>query len=302
PMTAQPGRIVPIVLARGTGTWLWPMSRAARPKQFLALVGENTLFQDTLLRLDRDPRYAAPIVVTNEDYRFLVAEQAQEAGVSLAAILLEPVQRNTAPAIAAAALFALADGLGRLVHVLPSDHRIRADDAYARALDIAEAAAGDGALVTFGIRPTEPATGFGYIEAGEALASGAHAVNRFVEKPGRAEAEAMLASGGYFWNSGMFLFDAAVFLEECERLAGDVLAAARAALAAARADLDFLRLDRPAFEAAPDISVDYAIFEKTARAAVVPADIAWSDLGSWDAVWKHGERDAAGNLARGPAM
>ena len=299
-MTSENGRIVPIVLAGGTGTRLWPMSRSAKPKQFLALIGDNTLFQNTLLRLKRDPRYSAPVVITNEDYRFLVAEQAQEIGVELAAILLEPAPRNTAPAIAAASIFVLENQAHQIIHVLPSDHLITVDDAYVRALDSAEAAARAGALVTFGIQPTEPATGFGYIEAGEPLESGAHAVTRFVEKPDLARAEKMLAAGGFFWNSGMFVFDAAVFLEECTTLAPDILAAARASVESAQADLDFLRLDRPSFEAAPSISVDYAIFEKTSRAAVVPAAITWSDMGSWDAVWKNGNRDASDNLAQGP--
>src|SRR5690606_28092312 len=173
-------------------------------------------------------RYSAPVVITNEDYRFLVAEQAQDIGAELAAILLEPAPRNTAPAIAAAAIFVLENQDHKLVHVLPSDHRITVDDAYARALDTAESAARDGALVTFGNHPTEPATGFGYIEAGDPLKSGAHAVTRFVEKPDLARAEEMLASGKFSWNSGMFVFDAAIFLEECNALAPTILAAAQA--------------------------------------------------------------------------
>lgn len=293
-------RIVPIVLAGGTGTRLWPISRTARPKQFLALVEENSLFQETLLRLKGDARYERPIIVTNEDYRFLVAEQAREVGVELASILLEPVVRNTAPAIAAAVIVGEERFPGQLFHVLPSDHLIVVDAAYTAALDCAERAARDGGIVTFGIKPTEPATGFGYVEAGAALPSGAHAVSRFVEKPVREKAEAMIAAGAFFWNSGMFLFKGAVFLDECEKLAGDILASAHAAVKAAKADLDFLRLDHDAFSAAPDISVDYAILEKTDQAVVVPADIHWSDLGSWDQVWKSGTRDEHGNLVRGP--
>lgn len=293
-------RIVPIVLAGGTGTRLWPISRTARPKQFLALMEENSLFQETLLRLKADPRYERPIVVTNEEYRFLVAEQAWEVGVELASILLEPVARNTAPAIAAAVMVGEDKFPDRLFHVLPSDHLICVDDAFVAALDTAERAAGDGGIVTFGIKPTEPATGFGYVEAGPVLESGAYAVSRFVEKPVREKAEAMIAAGGFSWNSGMFLFQSEVFLDECKRLAGDVHAAAKAAVEAAKADLDFLRLDQAAFSTAPEISVDYAILEKTDQAVVVPADIQWSDLGSWDQVWKSGARDAAGNLVRGP--
>ncbi len=276
------------------------MSRSSRPKQFLALLGEDSLFQDTLKRLASDPRYAAPLVVTNAEYRFLVAEQAQDVGIPLSGILLEPMARNTAPAIAAAVLFAARGDSTRIVHVLPSDHQIEIDAAYRAALDAAETAAGEGALVTFGIAPTEPATGFGYIEAGEQRVSGACAVTRFVEKPDAARAAEMIAAGNYFWNSGMFVFDAQTFLDQCRRFAPDVLSAAKGAVDAAVSDLDFLRLDAQAFSKAPDISVDYAIFEKTDRAVVVPAPIVWSDLGSWDAVWKSGKRDAKGNLGVGP--
>lgn len=292
--------IIPIILAGGTGTRLWPMSRTSRPKQFLALMEDNSLFQQTLERLAGDDRYGAPIVITNEDYRFLVAEQALEMGVELAAIILEPVARNTAPAIVAASLVAETLFEHSAVHVLPSDHQIVVDDIYKAAIDTAVTAARDGALVTFGITPTEPATGFGYIETGEKLPNGAHAVKRFVEKPNREAAEAMIAGRGYCWNSGMFIFETSAFIEECRQLAPDVVDAAEGAVAAARKDLDFLRLDREAFEKAPDISIDYAIFEKSNRVAVVPATIQWSDLGSWDAVWKSGEHDECGNLQRGP--
>lgn len=293
-------KIVPVILCGGKGTRLWPMSRSVRPKQFLPLTGDLSLFQKTLRRLDDPERYGAPIVITNSEYRFLVAEQAEDCGVGLEAILLEPVARNTAPAIAAAVHMVANTDPEALIHVLPSDHEIVVDAAYLNAVATAIAAAGDGLLATFGITPTEPATGFGYIEAGKALPSGAFAVSRFVEKPVREKAEDMLSAGNYYWNSGMFLFRAGTFLAECEKLAPEVHAAAKDAVANAHADLDFIRLDEESFSAAPDISVDYAIFEKTELAAIVPSPIIWSDLGSWDAVWKASPRDEAGNMTRGP--
>ncbi|PDS76365.1 mannose-1-phosphate guanylyltransferase/mannose-6-phosphate isomerase [Rhizobium sp. L43] len=291
--------IVPVILAGGKGTRLWPLSRVARPKQFLALTGDLSLFQLTLKRLEDPNRYDKPIVVTNSEYRFLVAEQAQEVGIELTAIVLEPIARNTAPAIAAAALVAAKDG-PRLVHVLPSDHNIGLDETYLKAIDSAAAAAKAGRLATFGIIPTSPATGFGYIEAGAKEQTGSFAVKRFVEKPNEEEAKGMIAKGGFYWNSGMFLFRSDVLIGECRELAPEVLSAAEACVEAAHIDLDFTRLGEPDFAKAPDISIDYAIFEKTALASVVPSPIQWSDLGAWDAVWKESPADDAGNVTRGP--
>lgn len=300
-MSDEVPTLIPIILSGGRGTRLWPMSRTSRPKQFLPLTGDLSLFQQTLLRLaDDQKRYSAPIVITNDAYRFLVAEQALEIGVDLRSILLEPVARNTAPAIVAASLVACEDNKDCIIHVLASDHDIKVDRAYTKALNTATRAALAGRLVTFGIKPTEPATGFGYIEAGDAEPSGAHLVSRFVEKPNTKTAKKMVASGNYYWNSGMFVFSADRFLSECEKLAPKVFSSAKASVAGAQADLDFIRLDPEAFAKAPDISVDYAIFEKTSSASVVPAPIQWSDLGSWDAVWKAGDRDADNNLQRGP--
>ncbi|CDP50748.1 Mannose-1-phosphate guanylyltransferase (GDP) [Devosia sp. DBB001] len=293
--------ILPVVLAGGQGTRLWPMSRSTRPKQFLPLTGPTSLFQQTLQRVLDPSRYLPPIVLTNTEYRFLVAEQAQEAGVVLTAILLEPVARNTAAAIAAAAAYgARTFGPGIVLHILPSDHSVAVDDGYWIATDEAAAAANSGRLVTFGIKPTTPETGYGYIEAGKALSNTTMEVARFVEKPEQARAEEMLASGRFYWNSGMFMLGAGTFLDECRRLAPETIAAAQRAVELAKADLDFVRLEAEAFGRAPDISVDYAIFEKTDRAAVLPVSFGWSDLGSWDAVWKVSSKDAAQNVANGP--
>lgn len=295
------GSIVPVILAGGQGTRLWPLSRAARPKQFLNLVGNTSLFEQTLLRVSGETRYLPPIVITNADYRFLVAEQAQEAGIALSGVLLEPVARNTAAAIAAAAVFAASRfGDDVVLHVVASDHAIETDESYWQSVDRAAAAARSGRLVTFGIVPNYPETGFGYIEAGAPLGDGVLEVKRFVEKPDLARAEEMLAAGGFSWNSGMFMFGARTFLGELELLSPSVLSAARQSVEKAKVDLDFIRLDTDSFAQAPDISVDYAVFEKTRLAAVLPVTFPWSDLGSWDAVWKMTSRDAANNASRGP--
>lgn len=293
--------IVPVILAGGQGTRLWPMSRSSHPKQFLDLTGDATLFEQALDRVTDEERYAPPLVITNADYRFLVAEQALEAGVALSGVLLEPVARNTAAAIAAAAVW-VADRFNAqtVMHILASDHAIEADESYWQAVDTAAAAARDGRLVTFGIVPTNPETGYGYIHAGAPLGDGVLEVARFVEKPDLARAEEMVRSGGYSWNSGMFMLGAGAFIEELRLLAPETLNAAQQAVERAKADLDFIRLDPESFARAPAISVDYAVFEKTKKAAVLPVSFPWSDLGSWDAVWKRAEKDEAQNATRGP--
>ena len=294
--------ITPVILAGGQGTRLWPLSRSARPKQFLPLTGAQTLFQETLKRVSDPARYGPPIIITNADYRFIVGEQAEELGIVPAGVLLEPVARNTTAAIAAAAVFAASRvGEDAIIHVLASDAAITADDNYWQSVDIAAQAAAGGSLVTFGIAPTGPETGYGYIEAGPARGDGTREVARFVEKPDHDNAEAMLRAGGFYWNSGMFMLGVASFIEECRLLSPDSLAAAEGAVREARVDLDFIRLDEASFAAAPNISVDYAIFEKSRRVAMVPVSFFWSDLGSWDAVWKVSPHDDNDNAVLGPA-
>ena len=272
------------------------MSRTSRPKQFFSVVGDISLFQQTLLRVNDAKQFSAPVIITNEEYRFLVAEQAHSLGIVPAKILLEPEARNTAPAIAAAVLAADQSGENPLVFVLPCDHRVEVDQAYKDALETATLEAASGNLVTFGIKPSEPATGFGYIKVGSAKDTGAHGIDRFVEKPELSVATDMLNAGGYFWNSGMFMFPAQSFLQECRKLAPEVFSAAQQAFLKAQSDLDFCRLDSEAFGSSPSISVDHAIFEQTAKASVVPASINWSDMGSWNAVWEKGDQDKDGNV------
>ncbi len=293
--------LVPVILVGGSGTRLWPLSRAAYPKQFLRFGGEMSLLQNTAKRLTALPDYDAPIIITNNDHRFLVGEQLRQVGIEPRAILLEPEARNTAPAIAAAAAYLADDDPNQQMHVLPSDHRLVADDTYRESVRRARTLAAQGYLVTFGITPTEPATGYGYIEIGEAIAEVGNRIARFVEKPDLETAQAMVDDGRYVWNSGMFLFAAGRFLQEVKALAPDIHDSAVAAVQGARPDLDFIRLDEAAFRAARSISVDYAIFEETSNAAVVPSAIDWSDLGSWGAFWDIGEKDATGSVVTGQA-
>ena len=290
----------PVLLSGGSGTRLWPLSREAYPKQFLPLVGEDTMLQATWERVG-PLSGEAPIVVANESHRFLVAEQLRQVGAPVPRILLEPVGRNTAPAIAAAALQALADGGDPLLLVLPSDHVVANVDAFRAAVREASAAAEGGALVTFGIVPTAPETGFGYIEAAGCDA-GVRQVERFVEKPDAATAQRYLEAGGYYWNSGMFLFRASRVLAELERFRPDIVAACRAAFDRAASDGDFVRLDSEAFAACPSDSIDYAVMERTDAAMVLPVDIGWNDVGSWSALWDVTERDAQGNAHHGDVI
>ncbi|MEW6429836.1 MAG: mannose-1-phosphate guanylyltransferase/mannose-6-phosphate isomerase [Thermodesulfobacteriota bacterium] len=295
--------IIPVILSGGSGTRLWPLSRELYPKQLLALAGDATLLQQTARRLEHFDGVGAPLVICNEEHRFLVAEQLRAIDVRPAAIVLEPVGRNTAPAAAIAALKADGDAL---LLVLPADHLIRDPAAFQRAVATGAGLAAADHLVTFGITPHHPETGYGYIRKGEKIAADgalpAFRVERFVEKPDRATAEAYLADGGYLWNSGMFLFKAATFLAELDRFRPEMVEACRRALASAATDLDFLRLDKAAFTSCPADSIDYAVFEQTARAAVVPVDPGWSDIGSWSALWEVGDRDELGNIVKGDVL
>jgi mannose-1-phosphate guanylyltransferase/mannose-6-phosphate isomerase len=297
-------QVQPVLLSGGSGTRLWPLSREMYPKQFLPLAGDDTMLQATWKRV-APLASLPPIVVANENHRFLAAEQLRVLGVQAPAIVLEPVGRNTAPAIAAAALQAMVTGDDPLLLVLPSDHVIADADAFRAAIAVASTAAEQGALVTFGIMPTGAETGFGYIQAEANQAApgeGVRKVLRFVEKPDATTAQAYLDAGGYYWNSGMFLFRASRYLQELERLRPDILAATRAAFATAARDGDFIRLDKDAFAACPSESIDYAVMEQTDAAMVLPVDIGWNDVGSWSALWDVAERDGDGNACRGDVI
>lgn len=291
--------LLPVILSGGSGTRLWPLSRESYPKQFLPLVEDISMLQATWRRV-APLAGRRPIVVANQEHRFMAAEQLREMGAEPSAILLEPVGRNTAPAIAVAALEALREGDDALLLVLPSDHVIRDEAAFHAVVRAALPAAREGRLVTFGIVPTAPETGYGYIQA--AAGEGVRAVAQFVEKPDRATAEGYLASGAYFWNSGMFLFRASRYLQELERWQPAMLTACRQALDEARRDTDFVRLQAEHFAACPSDSIDYAVMEKTDAAAVIALDAGWNDVGSWAALWEATAQDADGNAHHGDVI
>ena len=295
--------IIPVILSGGSGSRLWPLSRAMRPKQFLGVTEQQTLFQLTLARVQQLDGALSPIIVANHEHRFLAAEQARVLGVDPTAILLEPMGRNTAPAIAVAALQARADNTDPLILVMPSDHIIQDIAAFNTAVALARDAASDGLLVTFGIVPDRAETGYGYVMAGDLLKpAGVHRVARFVEKPDLETAQAYVASGQYCWNSGMFMFRASVFLEELAAHRPDIREGAEKAWHNAHRDLEFIRLDKEAFAACPSESVDYAVMEKTRNAAMVSLDAGWNDVGAWPAVWESQAKDDSGNAGRGDFM
>lgn len=294
--------IIPVILAGGSGTRLWPLSRKLHPKQVLALLGDRTLVQETVLRL-RGLDAAAPVVICNDEHRFIVAEQLRDLGEHPAALILEPVARNTAPAVAVAALYALAQSPDATLLILPADHLITDSSAFHTAVVQAVDYAHDGHLVTFGIIPAAPETGYGYIMQGAAMPHGpGRKIQRFVEKPDTVTAEGYVRSGQYFWNSGMFVLRADAVLAELTRFAPEIVRGCRESLEKAVSDLDFLRLDHDAFAACPEDSIDYAVMERTDRGVVVPLSCGWSDLGSWDALWQAGEKDDDGNVTRGDVL
>ena len=291
--------ITPVVLSGGSGTRLWPMSRTQFPKQLLPLASSDSMLVDTVRRA-KGPGFGPPILVCNQEHRFIVAEQLRHADLARRAIVLEPIGRNTAPAAAVAALMVEPDGL---LLVMASDHVIADAASFHRAVAAGAEAARGGALVTFGVTPTRPETGYGYIRYDKNTNGAACLpVAEFVEKPDRKTAEGYLERGGYVWNSGIFLFRADRYLAELERFQPDMVAACRRAVAEAQTDLDFLRLGEAAFAACPSESIDYAVMEKTADAMVVPVSMGWNDVGAWGALWDIGAKDAAGNVLVGDVM
>ena len=291
--------MIPVILSGGSGTRLWPLSRGQYPKQFLPLVSKQTMVQETLARLDGLSGLQAPIAVCNEDHRFIMAEQLREISAHPKAIILEPVGKNTAPAVAVAALTAAENDV---LLILPADHVIVDTAAFHNAVAQARKMAEQGYLVTFGIVPTEAQTGYGYIKGGDVLQEQAYNVAAFVEKPDKATATRYIESGDYYWNSGMFAFTAGTFLKELAKFNPNMLAVCQKALAAAKTDLDFTRLDKALFSTCPADSIDYAVMEKTDKAVVIPLSAGWNDVGSWSALWDVIPKDAAGNAISGDVL
>ena len=298
-------QLVPVILSGGSGSRLWPLSRAQRPKQFLALTGDSSLFQQTLQRvcdIEGHQSQISPIVVANTDHRFLVAEQCRDMAIKPMSLILEPVARNTAPAIAVAALAAMQNLDDPVMLVLPSDHTFSDVGAFHRAVSVGLKAAQNGSMVVFGITPTYPETGYGYVKAKQADAHGVHAVDAFVEKPNEAVAKSYIDQGGYYWNSGMFMFKASVYLQELNLYRPEMVKACLRSWDESIRDLEFVRLNKEAFASSPSDSIDFAVMEKTKKAVVIPLDAGWSDVGAWSAVWEVQDRDHSGNSIKGDVL
>ncbi|MBU0484162.1 MAG: mannose-1-phosphate guanylyltransferase/mannose-6-phosphate isomerase [Proteobacteria bacterium] len=296
--------IVPVILAGGSGTRLWPLSRELYPKQLLPLVGEKSMLQETVNRVLPGEAISPPLIICNHSHRFIVGEQLREVGRN-ATIMIEPVGRNTAPAVAVAAMQAMENGDDPVLLVLPADHVISDLKIFLAVVDVGARLAEKGKLITFGVVPKGPETGYGYIRKSEAVAGMgdlAFTVERFVEKPDLATASSYVSSGDYLWNSGMFMFRASRYLEELKKFAPQIVAAASKAYVGKAPDLDFIRLDAAAFEQCPSDSIDYAVMEKTREAVVIPLDCGWSDVGSWSALWDIGAHDSDGNVLHGSVI
>jgi len=292
-------KIIPVILSGGSGTRLWPLSRKQYPKQYLPLAGDNTMLQETILRLSSLDNLADPIIICNADHRFLVAEQCQQIDIQNPTILLEPVGRNTAPAIAAAALQSINGLDDAVLLVLSADHVIQDVEAFHQAINIASNQAQEGKLATFGIVPTDANTGYGYIKSSKDNIDGAYKVEEFVEKPDLATAQSYLERGNYLWNSGMFMFKAETLVNELTTHSPSIVTSVSNAINNAEQDLDFIRLDKKAFESSPSDSIDYALMEKSDNVVVVPLDAQWNDIGSWSALHDIGAKDANGNVIKG---
>lgn len=291
--------ILPIILSGGFGTRLWPLSHRDRPKQFLRLLGKHSLFQDTIARATNIPDVLFPLFICNADHRFLIAKQLQEMDVRSSGIILEPIGKNTAPAITIAALQAMTNGNDPILLVLPSDHLITNKSAFLDAVNKATKYAESGKLITFGIVPHSPKTGYGYIQAGNQLEEGVYEVDNFVEKPNLAKAKKYLSEGNYYWNGGIFMFRTSGFLQEMQQHAPDILRACREAFKTRIVTPDFIHLNKEIFSECRSDSIDYAVMEKTTDAVVVPMDAGWSDVGCWSALFELGAKDDHGNVKIG---
>ena len=293
--------LLPVVMAGGSGTRLWPLSRTLYPKQFLSLTSRLTMLQETLRRLE-GVEHRPALVICNEVHRFIVAEQMRNVNLANSGILLEPIGRNTAPAVALAALKAISSGEDQILLVLAADHEIQDQKRFISSILAAKEFAEEGKLVTFGIVPTKPETGYGYIKTGENLNEYGFKVSAFVEKPELDVAKKYLEDGDYLWNSGIFMFRASVFIDELNKFRPDILKICQQALKSSTQDLDFIRIDNDSFSCCPEESIDYAVMEKTTEAVVVPLNAHWSDVGSWSALWEISRKDKSGNAIRGDVL